>query len=83
VRNPGKGFCVKLKVVLQIELEPGKVETFDDVVTTLCHTAGSLGDPTEPLTSSQEGAIFTNQGIEVGIFTVTNDPINDFTNQLA
>lgn len=74
------------KIVLQIELKKGGVETFDDVITALQHTAGTLTDSSEvlePFSHAQDARIFDNLGNEVGVFTVTTDSLNDFANQLA
>jgi hypothetical protein len=73
-----------MKIVIQINLEPGKVESYDDVVDALKTTAATLSSSSEPLNEMDgEAYIFTNQGDEVGVFTVTANPINSFNLQLS
>ena len=73
------------KIVIQIELNEGGIESYDHVLAALQATAGTLSDSSEPLSASgpQDVGVFTDGGQFVGVFTITDDPINDFTHQLS
>ncbi|MHB1743606.1 MAG: hypothetical protein ACYCRE_02410 [Acidobacteriaceae bacterium] len=73
------------KIVVQIELKRGGIESYDHVMAALQATVGTLSDSSDTLSTYglQDVGVFDAGGQYVGVFTITNDPINDFTRQIA
>lgn len=58
-----------MQIIIKVNLGRN-VETFDDLITALQATAGSLSDSTELLSEGEYGNIFDNQDHEIGYFRV-------------
>jgi hypothetical protein len=62
-----------MQFILTIDLERGVIESFDDVITAMQFTAGTLTDSTDAVQPGQDGELLDSAGDPIGNWVIREE----------